>query len=277
VSANYFFTLGIVVDGQSFTSLDRGLSPPVAIVSASAARRLWSGASPLGQSIRLVERTASGTDTMIVTRTVVGVARDVRQSPTDDDAADIYVPMLQAPSRFATIVLRMPGAGGISATEVRRLVSAVDAEVSVGALQPLGALVAQQLARPRFLAALFAGFGCFAAVLGVIGLYTVIAAAVKQREHEIAVRMAVGADGRMIVGLFMREGSRLVLAGVVLGLLGAVAMGRLLEAQLFGVASIDLATLGLAALVLGTSAAAAIWWPARRAGRTDPVVALRAD
>ena len=277
VSANYFSTLGIVVDGQSFTSLDRGMSPPVAIVSATAARRLWPGASPLGQSIRLVERTASGTDTMIVTRTIVGVARDVRQSPTDEDAADIYVPMLQAPSRFATIVLRMPGAGGITAIEVRRLVSAVDTEVSVGPLQPLGALVAQQLARPRFLAALFAGFGCFAAVLGVIGLYTVIAAAVKQREHEIAVRMAVGADGRMIVGLFMREGSRLVLAGVVLGLLGAVAMGRLLEAQLFGVASIDLATLGLAALVLGTSAAAAIWWPARRAGRTDPVVALRAD
>jgi putative ABC transport system permease protein len=237
VSANYFPILGIAVAGRSFTSSDRGLSPAVAIVSGTAARRLWPGASPLGQSIRMVERTASGTDTMIVTRTVVGVARDVRQSPTDDDAADIYVPMLQTPTRFATIVVRMAGPGGVSATELRRRVSAVDAEVSVGPLQQLDVLAAQQLARPRFLAALFAGFGCFAAVLGIVGLYAVIAAAVKQREHEIAVRMAVGADGRMIVGLFMHEGGRLVVAGVGLGVLGAVAMGRLLEAQLFGVAT----------------------------------------
>jgi putative ABC transport system permease protein len=137
--------------------------------------------------------------------------------------------------------------------------------------------VAQQLAQPRFLATLFAGLGVFAGLLGVVGLYAVIAAAVKQREHEIAVRMAVGADGRKILGLFMNEGSRLVLAGVLLGVFGAFAMGRLLEAQLFGVARIDFLTLGLAALVLGTAAAGAIWWPARQASRTDPGLALKAD
>lgn len=278
VSANYFPTLGIpVAAGRSFTSSDRGPSEPVAMVSATAARRLWSGASPLGQSIRLVEQTASGADTMIVSRTIVGIVRDVRQSPTDDDAADIYVPMLQAPSRFATIVVRTAGRGGIPVNELRRRVSGVDSEVGVGALQQLDVTVAQQLARPRFLATLFAGLGCFAGLLGVVGLYAVIAAAVKQREHEIAVRMAVGADRRRILGLFMNEGGRLVLAGVVLGTLGAFAMGRLLEAQLFGVATIDVQTLGLAALVLGTAAAGAIWWPARRASRTDPVMALKAD
>jgi putative ABC transport system permease protein len=278
VSASYFATLGIpVAAGRSFTALDRGQGEQVAMVSEKAARRLWSGASPLGQFIRLVEQTASGADTMIVTRTIVGVVRDVRQSPTDDDAADIYVPILQAPSRFVTIVVRTAGRGGIPANELRRRVSAVDSEVSVGASQQLDVLVAQQLARPRFLASLFAGLGVFAGLLGVAGLYAVIAAAVKQREHEIAVRMAVGADGRKILALFMNEGSRLVLAGVLVGVFGAFAMGRLLEAQLFGVARIDFLTLGLAALVLGTAAAGAIWWPARQASRTDPGLALKAD
>jgi putative ABC transport system permease protein len=278
VSADYFSTLGIAIAvGRSFTAADRGSIQSVAIVSETAAQRLWPDASPLGQSIRLVEDTDSGTDTTVVTRTVVGVARDVRQSPTDDDVADVYVPLLQAPSRFATIVVRTVRPGGVSAGELRRRVKLVDSEASVGPLQQLDVLAAQQLARPRFLAALFAGLGCFAGVLGIVGLYAVIAAAVKQREHEIGVRMAVGADGRMIVGLFMREGSRLLLAGIALGMLGAAAMGRLLEAQLFGVESVDLPTLGLASLMLGVSAAGAIWWPARRASRTDPLIALKAE
>jgi putative ABC transport system permease protein len=278
VSANYFTTLGIpVAAGRSFSATDRGRSPPVAIVSATTARRLWSGASPLGRTMRMVEESESESDTLIVTRTVVGVASDVRQSPTDQDVADVYVPVLQGAGRFVTIVLRTAGPAGMSTAELRRRVTAVDSEVSVGGLQQLNLQAAQQLARPRFLAALFAGFGCFAAILGILGLYAVIAAAVKQREHEIAVRMAVGADRGKIVGLFMNEGGRLVAAGVALGALGAVAMGRLLEAQLFGVKSIDLTTLGIAALVLGAAAAAAIWWPALRASRTDPVVALRAE
>jgi ABC-type antimicrobial peptide transport system permease subunit len=163
----------------------------------------------------------------------------------------------------------------LSGGEYPEVASSVDSEVSVSALQQLDVMVAQQLARPRFLATLFSGLGCFAGLLGIVGLYAVIAATVKQREHEIAVRMAVGADGRKIPGLFMNEGSRLVLAGLLLGTLGAFAMGRLLEAQLFGVSRIDFPTLGLAALALGASAAGAIWWPARRASRTDPVLARK--
>jgi hypothetical protein len=96
----------------------------------------------------------------------------------------------------------------LSGGEYPEVASSVDSEVSVSALQQLDVMVAQQLARPRFLATLFSGLGCFAGLLGIVGLYAVIAATVKQREHEIAVRMAVGADGRKILGLFMNEGSQ---------------------------------------------------------------------
>jgi len=110
-----------------------------------------------------------------------------------------------------------------------------------------------------------------------MGLYAVIAFAVKQREHEIAVRMAVGAEARQIVMLFLRDGSLVVLAGLVLGVLAAIAMGRLLQSQLFGVSSADALTLAVTSLLLATASLAAIWWPSLRATRMSPAAVLKAD
>ena len=177
----------------------------------------------------------SNQDTIALTRTIVGVARDVRQSPTDEELADVYVPMLQTSGRFAAIVVRTNVAAPSWLAQLRETVRNVDPEIAVGSVQALDATVQQQLARPRFLVGLFAAFGGFAATLGIIGLYAVVAYAVKQREHEIAIRMAVGAEARQIVTMFLREGSGVVLGGIALGLLGAVGVGRLIQAQLFGV------------------------------------------
>jgi putative ABC transport system permease protein len=278
VAGSYFDLLGIpIVRGRPFGESDRGGSEPVAIVSESAARQLWPGENPIGRSVRLVESQISDQDTMRLARTIVGVARDVRQSPTDADRADVYVPLLQTAGRFASIVVRASTPMSSWLGRLRETVRNVDPEIAVGSAQSLDVSAGQQLARPRFLVWLFAAFGGFSATLGVIGLYAVIAYAVKQREHEIAIRMAIGAESRQIVRMFLREGSRIVFGGIAIGLLSAIWVGRLLQAQLFGVRPVDVATLvGVSVLLIGASMAA-IWWPSRRASRTDPVIALKAE
>ena len=278
VGGSYFDLLGIpIVRGRPFAESDRGSSEPVAIVSESAARRLWPAGNPIGRSVRLVETQVSNQDTITLARTIVGVARDVRQSPTDEELADVYVPMLQTSGRFAAIVVRTNAAAPSWLAQLRKTVQNIDPEIAVGSVQALDASVQQQLARPRFLVWLFAAFGGFSATLGIIGLYAVVAYAVKQREHEIAIRMAVGAEARQIVRMFLREGFGVVLGGIALGLLGAIGVGRLIQAQLFGVRPTDAATLvGVSLLLVGASTAA-IWLPSRRASRADPVIALKAE
>ena len=276
VTSGYFDLLDMpIVAGRPISESDRGNAEPVAVVSQSMAQRFWPDANPIGRTVRLTEQLA-GRDTAVVTRTVVGVARDVRQSPTDEELSDLYVPLLQSPGRFSAIVTRAASTPQ-TARNLRRVVSSVDDEVAIGTIQSLDEVMSRQLSRPRFLASLFTAFGIFAATLGAVGLYVVIAYAVKQREHEIAVRMAVGATGRNIVGMVVRDGSLVVLAGLALGVVGALAVGRLLQAQLFGVDPVDGLTLALATLALALVSLAAILWPARRASKTDPVVALRAE
>ena len=277
VSTSYFEALGIpIVRGREIGESDRHTSEPVALLSASAARRMWPGIDPIGRRIRLVEELPND-DTVTVVRTIVGVAADVRQSPTDDLLDDVYVPLLQAPGRFVAIIARADAPPPSLLVTLRRVVRDVDAELALGTVEEMGVVLRQQLARPRFLAALFSAFGVFAATLGVIGLYAVIAYAVRQREHEIAVRMAVGADSRRIVTLFLRDGAIVVGAGVAIGVVGAVAGGRLLASQLFGVQPADLTTLVASSLLLLVLSLLAIWWPARRASRIDPVNALKGE
>src|SRR5262249_11281821 len=153
----------------------------------------------------------------------------------------------------------------------------IDPDIAVGSLEHLDAAVDEQMARPRFLASLFAGFGAFASLLGVMGLYAVIAYAVQQREHEVAIRMAVGADAKAIIRLFLRQAFPVLVFGCGLGVLGAVGIGRVLQAQLFGVQPNDAPTLVTTSLGLGLVCIAAVWWPARRASRADPLLALKSE
>ncbi len=278
VTPGYLGALAIpLLQGRGFADADRDNAAPVAIISETAARRLWPGVNPLGRRIRLTEHQIRSADTATVERTVVGIAHDVRQSPTDEDIADVYLPLSQAPGRFPAIITR-PTQSSVPPTEdLRRMVATVDREIAVNPSQRLDEIVERQLARPRFLASLFGAFGVFASMLGIIGLYAVIAYAVKQREHEIAIRMAVGAGADAILGLFLREGILLLVAGIAAGALVAVGLGRLLESQLFGVRAVDPATLLVASIALGLASLVAIWWPARRATRTDPAIALREE
>jgi predicted permease len=275
VTADYFTTLGApIVAGRAFTAADRGSSEPVAIVSESVGRLLWPAGLPLGKRIRME---TSPDDTARITRTVVGIARDVRQSPTDQALADVYVPFLQVPPRYAVVVRRTNEPLSAWSAGLRRAVEAIDPTVTVSLPERLGDVVEDQLGRPRFLASLFAAFGIFATVLGVMGLYTVIAYAVKQREQEIALRMALGASSTSILGLFAREGTHMLFVGLLIGVVGVLGVGRLLEAQLFGVGRLDATTIVVTAFGLAAACVAACTLPARKAGRIDPIVALRAE
>ena len=131
--------------------------------------------------------------------------------------------------------------------------------------------------RPRFLAWVLGSFAVAAAVLALVGVYSVIAYAVRQREREIAVRMAVGADPARITRVFVRQGGTILATGLDCGVLAALAGGRLIESQLFGVTAHDPLALSLAAGAFAAAGLFAIWWPARRAAATDPAVALRAE
>jgi ABC-type antimicrobial peptide transport system permease subunit len=212
-----------------------------------------------------------------VRRTVVGVVKDVRQFYADEDLTDLYVPLLQSPGRFASLFARGAGPPASQLPALRQALKEIDREVALDSPRPLPAFIDDQLASPRFLASLLSGFALFAALLALLGVYGVIAYAVRQREREIAVRMALGADPRTVLHLFLRQGAVVIAIGIGAGILGARAMARTLESQLHGVRAADPLTLIAVSFVFAAAGLVAAWWPARRAARTDPASALREE
>lgn len=277
VSDTYFATLNIpVVSGRVFTTSDRLGGETVALVSETFARRLWPAGHAVGSRMVVPEAQDQG-EPLPVARLVVGIVRDVRQDPADQDLADVYVPIRQTPGRFAFVLMRTAGGPANWLAPFRSAFRDIDPEISVQGVRPLQASLDEAIARPRFLASLLASFGVVAALLALVGVYGVIAYAVRQREREIAVRIAIGADPLRITRLFVRQGGSVLLAGLLLGMLGALAGGRLIEAQLFGVTPRDPVALAMAVGAFAMAGLGAIWWPARRAAATDPAIALRSE
>ena len=272
----YFSTLNIqTVAGRSFTSADREGTPPVAVVSESLARRLWPGGA-IGQRLSVPQSHERGRPVMIE-REIVGVVRDIRQGPADVDANDVYMPLLQAPTRFAFVLVRTAGDPANWSTPLRSTMKEIDPELALDRVRPLQSAVDETTARPRFLASLLGAFAIVSALLALVGVYGVIAYAVRQREREIAVRLAIGADPAQVTRLFVRQGGVILLSGLALGLVGVVAAGRVIESQLFGVTPRDPIALAAAVGAFALAGLVAIWWPSRRAGATDPAAALRAE
>ena len=277
ITSTYFSTLGISpVAGRVFTSSDRLGSEPVAVVSATLARRLWPEGNALGNRIIVFQNQERG-EPVPITRLVVGIVQDVRQLPADEDLGDAYVPLLQAPGRFAFVLMRTAGAPADWHAAVRGAAREIDPEMAVGPARLLKSQMDEATARPRFLALLLGSFAGIAALLALVGMYGVVAYAVRQREREIAVRMAIGADPARITRLFLRQGVWILSAGLLLGLAGALGAGRLIESQLFGVTPRDPLALATATAAFATAGLFAIWWPSRRAATTDPAIALRSE
>lgn len=273
VSDSYFGVLGInLKQGRGFTAADRPEAEPIAIISESLARRLWPHQSALGQRIRPAEQ--ADRNVRSVWRTIVGVARDVRQTQMDEDLKDIYIPFLQTPSRYAPLYFRTDHPQALSLKTLRAVVAEIDPEVLVSGETALASEGDKLLAGPRFLMATLTGFAFFAALLAVLGIYGVTAYAVQQREREVAIRMAVGATPSAVIRMFLQEGGLVLAGGIVGGLLATRVVVRLLASELHGVQPFDVVTLVVACGFLAAAGLLATWWPARRAATQNPLAAL---
>src|SRR5262249_37429590 len=176
---------------------------------------------------------------------------------------------------FMTLTLRTRGDATTVAAAVRNVVQTLDPQQPAGEVRTLDSLVGNSIARQRFNTLLLAVFAVVALSLSAIRIYVVVAYSVKQRTHELGVRVALGASARDVLKLVLGRGMKLVLAGVGIGLLGALALTRLLKTLLFGVSATDPLTFAVIALSLALVALVACYLPARRATEVDPMVALR--
>jgi hypothetical protein len=273
VSSRYFEVMGIrLFDGRVFSVRDRFGSEPVAVVSATLAARLWPHTRAVGQSLTI----HPDGDGPILSATVIGIVSDTRQSHTDTDQLDVYLPLSQRASRFAFLYLRRPQAPSWEG-DVRSAIARVNPEVAIGTPRRLGDGIDQERSRGRALAFLLTIFAVFASVLALVGMHGVIAYTVRQRQREIAVRIALGADSRSVMGMFVRHGAGVLVVGLLAGTGGAMGLGRVLQSQLYGVEAGDPRVLAAALVAFGMSAMAAVLWPARRAASVDPVEVLKTE
>jgi len=283
VTPGYFETVGIpLLEGRTFERRDAEQATGAAILSRPLAERFWPGESAVGKRLQLGV-SAEGEELEKNWHTVVGVVGGVRQLRLEDSPTEMVyyvnrdspVPGRNWVDRSMTLVLRTTVDPLSLADAARTAVWEVDPQVPVSKVQTGERLVAEAGARTAFAMVLLSIAAVVALALGMIGLYGVIAYLVAQRTREIGVRLALGAVGRDIQGLVMRQGLTVTLIGVAVGLLAAVGLTRWMAALLFGVSPTDVLTLGSVALILVLVALAACWLPAHRASRVDPLVALR--
>ena len=188
----------------------------------------------------------------------------------------MYVPFPQDPTRSLDVVIRVASTNlvGLQA-DVKRAVHEVDKDLFVPTLKPMTALVSTQLAQPRFNMMLLAVFAAVAMILAAIGIYGVIAYSVTQRTREIGIRMALGAQRTQMLGMVLRQSLTLVVIGITIGFLVALAATRVMASLLYGVGANDILTYASVVFLLGTAALIASYIPARRAMKVDPMVAIR--
>jgi putative ABC transport system permease protein len=270
----YFATMGIALrSGRDITWDDLSQAAPVAVISETLARRLWPGQSPLGRQLRQVEVTAGGVRPPGPWQTVVGVAADVRQTYGDRNLGDVYTPWLPD-VRYGSFFLRSGG----RLADLLPVLRVTAAQIDPHAVVDLFHAVEEdnrELAGTTFLSLLLASVSAVAACIAVIGIYAATAYATEQREREVAIRMALGADRRAVVWLFLRQSCAVLVAGLVLGTAGAVAVVRVIEPRVFAVDVVDGTTMAVMAGLLTAACLIATWWPARRAARRNPIVALK--
>jgi predicted permease len=273
IQSGYFETFAVpLVRGRSFEWTDHQDAPAVAIVSEDVAARLWPGEDPIGRRLKMGDPNSPD-----VWRTVVGVASRTRYRDLRASQPTLYVPAAQLIVTAQSLVVRSTAAPALVAAIVREQVRATDPSVRVSRIAPFAELLREPLARPRFYTILLAMFGGTALLMSAIGLYAVIAAAVRQRHAELGVRMACGATPADVRRLIVSQGVRLAAVGAGAGLALTVMVTQFLRGFLYEVHPLDPAALGLAALLLIGAAFVASYVPARTAGRMDPLAALRAE
>jgi putative ABC transport system permease protein len=273
VSPAYFRTIDLpVVEGRSFTAQDSAAAPSVAIVSEAFAARYLRGRRALGAQI-----TVSAGITGRVTRTIVGVAKQVKGRPDETEAlVQMYVPNAQAPWPGTHLVVRAAAGDGTAVTSaVRAAVARIDARLPLNEVMTLEDVAGTATYRHRFRAWLLAAFAALALALAMIGVFGVLAYSTQQRAREFGVRLALGATAANVLALVLRTATGMVLTGTLIGLAAAASLSRSLTAFLFGVQPLDTTTFVSVAVVIAGAGLAASAVPAVRAARVDPARVFR--
>ena len=282
VMTDYFATMGIpIVQGRGFEPSDAASPGLVAVVNEKLVSTFWKGLNPIGQRLRPC------CGDQVPWYTVVGVARDVKQGGLDQETGSefyIFVPQTahlpegRARAPFTmNVVLRTSLPPAALARTIDGIVRDVDPAVPVVRLREMDDVFAESIQRPRLLAQLLTTFAVLALLLAAVGTYGVLSYVVAERRREIGIRMALGAGRSSVLAQVMKQGLVLTAAGVVAGLAGALGLNRLIGSLLFGVQPTDAATLAAVVATIAVVAVVACGWPAWRASRLDPNVALRAE
>jgi predicted permease len=272
VSPSYFSVFHIpMIAGRAFTRDDGPTTERVAIMNASAARRLFAGQNPVGKHVTL------GTTAV----TIVGIAGDVRYrdltTPLAGAEPDLYVPLSQRATATVELVVQSDLPAGALADMIRRGVASVDPSMPVYGISQLDKLLARQTSAGRFASTMLGAFGAGALLLAAIGLYGVLAFLVSLRRRELGIRVALGATPARVRYAVVLQGLTLVALGTICGLALSSAISSVVAAKLYGVTAHDpLVFVGVPSVLLAIAVLAA-WLPAQRASRIDPQIALRAD
>jgi predicted permease len=280
VTPGYFETMNIpVIRGRALTASDTETSQRVAVVDEQLARKFWPGTDPIGRRILQPERpndfVAPPPDARWITVVgVVGTTKMAGYVSTGEPIGTYYFPARQMPERGMTLVVRSSGDPTALAPAIRQQLRAIDPELPLYSVRTMADRMNESLADRRTPMVIAIVFAVVALFLAAVGIYGVLAYQVSQRRKEIGIRLALGSDARSIFGLIVKEGMSLMAAGLVVGLAGAFAIRRTLEAQLYGVGALDPLVLGSVGLMLALVAFTACSLPARRATRIDPVRAL---
>jgi len=273
VSDGYFEAMRIPLRrGRLFDAGDGPDAPQVAIINETMARTFWPNQDPIGKRFKFDAQNAQW-------RSIVGVVADVRQMRlAEPPRQEMYFPYWQAKENWMVprdLVIHTGGDPLSLAGAVRQAVWSIDRDQPVSNVMSLSALLDQEVAGRRVEAALLGGFAALALILASVGIYGVLSYLVAQRTREIGIRVALGADAAAVFGAVAKQGMTLVAFGIAIGLAAALVLTRLLGSLLYGVSAADPAAYAVAIVIFAAVALVACYFPARRASRVDPMVALR--
>jgi putative ABC transport system permease protein len=278
VSPNYFAALRIpLLRGRAFTEDDRLDSPQVIIVNEALVQRFFGGRDPLGKRLSMT-RNPNIPDASDLSKwpIVVGVVGNVKTLGINPEThPQVYVPYWQYPMQTPTTFIRAKGDPAALIATIRREVKQAIPNIPVPKIQTMDAILADVVAQPRFQTWLLSAFGALTALLAAIGLYGSLAYAVAQRTHEIGIRMALGAQRGRVLALVIKDGMKLVIAGVLLGALLSMLSTKLLAHAFFGIQPNIPVSIGAVTVLLFLIALIASYLPARRATKINPNEALR--
>jgi predicted permease len=280
VSTGYFDTLRLpIVRGRAFTDTDGTPAQPSAIVNQRFVAIHFSGEDPLGRRIRLVDGSPPRPydSSPPLDLTIVGIVPTVRQRNFQEPDPDpvVYLPYRADPQRFSMLLVRTASEPGTVTPLVREEMRIVEPDLPLFDIQTMDQRLAQMRWPMRVFGSMFAIFAGIALLLSAVGLYAVTAYSVAQRTSEIGIRMALGAQPEQVLWLVLRRALVQLAIGLPIGMASAFGVGRLLQSLLVQTSSRDPLTIGVIAVLMIVVSVAACIWPARRATRLDPVIALR--